>query len=147
MISFRAALAAAALAGLAAPALAQTAAPASAPAAAPAQPPAFKRIELVKQMFPPEKYATWMYMVVVEPGGVVPRHIHPGIEMGYMIEGEATTLKVEGQPDLEMKAESTYNVPPGVPHEAKNNGAKPAKIIATFVVEKDKPLASPAPKP
>ena len=142
MISFRAALAAAALAGLAAPAFAQTAAPAPAPA----QPPAFKRIELVKQMFPPEKYATWMYMVVVEPGGVVPRHTHPGIEMGYMMEGEAT-LKVDGQPDLQMKAESTYNVPPGVPHEARNAGNRPAKIIATFVVEKDKPLASPAPKP
>lgn len=141
MMSIRAAaFAALALAGLTAPAFAQTTAPAAAPAT-----PTFKRMELVKQMFPPEKYATWMYMVVVEPGGTVPRHTHPGIEMGYMLEGEAT-LAVEGQPDLNMKAESTYNVPPGVPHAAKNNGTKPAKLIATFVVEKDKPLASPAPQ-
>lgn len=143
MISFRAAaLAAIACVSLSAPALAQTAASAPAPAATT---PTFKRLELVKQMFPPEKYMTWMYMVVVDPGGTVPRHTHPGIEMGYLLEGEAT-LSVDGQPDLAMKPESTYNVPPGVPHSAKNNGAKPAKLIATFVVEKDKPLASPAPK-
>lgn len=141
MILFRAGFFAAA-AGLilSAPAFAQTAAPAPA-----ATTPAFKRLELVKQMYPADKYMTWMYMVIVEPGGTVPRHTHPGIEMGYMLEGEAT-LAVEGQPDLMMKAESTYNVPPGVAHEAKNVGSKPARLIATFVVEKDKPLASPAPK-
>ena len=138
-MSFRAAaLAAFALAGLTAPALAQTAAP------APAAPPAFKRIELVKQMFPPEKYATWMYMVVVEPGGTVPRHTHPGIEMGYVMEGQGVVY-VDGQPELALKPESTYNVPPTVPHSAKNTGDKAMKLIATFVVEKDKPLASPAP--
>ena len=144
MKMFRAAaLAALALAATSATALAQAAAPAV-PTAAPA--PTFKRLELVKQMFPPDKYMTWMYMVVVDPGGSVPRHTHPGIEMGVLIEGEAT-LSVEGQPDLAMKADSTYNVPPGVPHSAKNPGTKPAKLIATFVVEKDKPLASPAPAP
>ena len=131
-------------AALAALALAATSASALAQAAAPAA--TFKRLELVKQMFPPDKYMTWMYMVVVDPGGSVPRHTHPGIEMGVLIEGEAT-LSVEGQPDLAMKADSTYNVPPGVPHSAKNPGTKPAKLIATFVVEKDKPLASPAPAP
>lgn len=124
------------------PALAQSAPPAP---AAPPGTPAFKRLELIKQMYPPEKYVTWMYMVMVEPGGLVPRHTHPGIEIGYMLEGEAT-LWVDGQPEQPMKAESTYSIPPGVPHEAKNTGAKPAKIVATFVVEKDKPLASPAPK-
>ncbi|QLP97867.1 MAG: cupin domain-containing protein [Rhodoblastus sp.] len=139
-----AAFAALALSATVAAAWAQAAAPAAPAPTAAAPTPTFKRLELVKQMFPPEKYMTWMYMVVVEPGGTVPRHTHPGIEMGYLLEGEAT-LSVEGQPDLAMKPESTYNVPPGVPHSAKNNGAKPAKLIATFVVEKDKPLASPAP--
>jgi quercetin dioxygenase-like cupin family protein len=95
-------------------------------------------------MFPPDKYATFIYMVVVQPGGVVARHTHPGIEMGYTLEGDAV-LSVEGQPDLKMTPGVTYSVPPGAIHGAKNTGDKPIKIVATFVVEKDKPLATPAP--
>ncbi len=129
-------LALAALAALAAGGLAQ-------PAAA-QQPTAIQRIELAKQMFPPDKYATFIYMVVVQPGGVVARHTHPGIEMGYTLEGDAV-LSVEGQPDLKMTPGVTYSVPPGAIHGAKNTGDKPIKIVATFVVEKDKPLATPAP--
>jgi quercetin dioxygenase-like cupin family protein len=118
------------------------AAPAPAPSAAPAPPPQVQRQELVKQMFPPEKYATFIYMVTVAPGGVVALHTHPGIEMGYTLEGEAV-LSVDGQPDLIMKPGVPYSVPPGVPHSAKNTGASTIKIVATFVVEKDKPLATP----
>ncbi|MBL8588084.1 MAG: cupin domain-containing protein, partial [Methylobacteriaceae bacterium] len=59
-------------------------------------------------------------------------------------EGEAT-FQVEGQPELVMKPGTTYSVPPGAIHGAKNTGDKPIRIVATFVVEKDKPLASPAP--
>ena len=129
-------LALAALAALAAGGLAQ-------PAAA-QQPTAIQRIELAKQMFPPDKYATFIYMVVVQPGGIVARHTHPGIEMGYTLEGDAV-LTVEGQPDLKMTPGVTYSVPPGAIHGAKNTGDKPIKIVATFVVEKDKPLATPAP--
>jgi len=129
-------LALAALAALAAGGLTQ-------PAAA-QQPTAIQRIELAKQMFPPDKYATFIYMVVVQPGGVVARHTHPGIEMGYTLEGDAV-LSVEGQPDLKMTPGVTYSVPPGAIHGAKNTGDKPIKIVATFVVEKDKPLATPAP--
>ena len=123
----------------AAPALAQQAQP-----GAPAPQTALQRIELAKQMFPPDKYATFLYMVVVAPGGVVGRHTHPGIEMGYMLEGEAT-FSVEGQPDLVMKPGTTYVAPAGAVHSAKNTGDKPIRIVATFVVEKDKPLATPAP--
>jgi quercetin dioxygenase-like cupin family protein len=129
---------------VAAPAWAQTPAPsAAAPAATP---PALQRIELARQAFPPEKYATFVYMVVVPPGGVVARHTHPGIEMGYTLEGDAI-LTVEGQPDLVMKPGVPYSVPPGAIHGAKNMGSGPIKLIATFVVEKDKPLATPAPAP
>lgn len=122
-----------------APALAQQAQP-----AAPAPQTALQRIELARQMFPPDKYATFLYMVVVAPGGVVGRHTHPGIEMGYMLEGEAV-FSVEGQPDLVMKTGTTYAAPAGAVHWAKNTGTTPIKIVATFVVEKDKPLATPAP--
>ena len=135
-------LAIAAFAALAPTAAFGQAAPAPAPSAAPAPPPAVQRQKLVEQMFPPDKYATFIYMVTVAPGGVVGLHTHPGIEMGYTLEGEAV-LQVDGQPDLIMKPGVPYSVSPGVPHMAKNTGASTIRIVATFVVEKDKPLATP----
>jgi quercetin dioxygenase-like cupin family protein len=62
---------------------------------------------------------------------------------GYLLEGEFT-LFVEGQPPLVVKAGESYKVPPGAVHDARS-GDKGAKVIATYVVEKGKPLASPAP--
>jgi hypothetical protein len=50
---------------------------------------------------------------------------------------------VEGQPPLVLKAGDSYKVPPVAVHDARS-GDKGAKIIATYVVEKGEPLASPA---
>lgn len=104
---------------------------------------AVKRTPLQKIDFPGDKHTTLLVLVEIAPGGTVARHTHPGIETGYVIEGEGV-LSVEGQPDLPLKPGASYLVPPGVPHMAKN-GDKPQKIIAAFAVEKDKPLATPAP--
>jgi quercetin dioxygenase-like cupin family protein len=59
-----------------------------------------------------------------------------------VLDGEFV-LMVEGQPDKTIKAGESYKVPPMTIHDAKTepNGAK---VIATYVVEKGKPLASPA---
>ena len=57
-----------------------------------------------------------------------------------MLEGEMT-LMVQGQPDKVLKAGESYQVPPGAVHDAKT-GAAGAKVIATYVVEKGKPLTS-----
>ena len=71
------------------------------------------------------------------------REAHPsGPESGYMLEGEMT-LMVQGQPDKVVKVGESYIVPPGAVYDAKT-GAVGAKVIATYVVEKGKPLASPA---
>lgn len=43
-----------------------------------------------------------------------------------------------------MKTGDSYQIPPGAVHDAKT-GPQGAKVIATYVVEKGKPLASPAP--
>jgi quercetin dioxygenase-like cupin family protein len=78
----------------------------------------------------------------IVPNVNIGRHTHPGPESGYMLEGEMTLL-VDGQPPKSLKAGESYQVPPGVIHDAKT-GAAGAKVIATYVVEKGKPLASPA---
>ena len=113
--------------------------------AAQAQQPAdaVKRTPLQKIEFPEDKHATILVLVEIAPGGIVARHTHPGVEMGYVTEGEGV-LSVEGQPDLALKPGVSYAVPAGVPHMAKA-GDKPQKIVAAFSVEKDKPLATPAP--
>jgi quercetin dioxygenase-like cupin family protein len=78
------------------------------------------------------------------PEGCVGRHTHPGVESTYVMEGEAI-LKVAGQPDRTVKAGESFQIPPGVPHDACAVKGQTYKSLATFIVEKGKPVASPAP--
>ena len=84
--------------------------------------------------------------VEVSPGGIAGWHTHPGDEISYVTEGEAT-LMVAGQPPRKVAAGDAFVIPAGVVHNAKNDGATPTKLIGVYVVEKGKPLASPAPAP
>ena|SRR5436190_24391033 len=77
------------------------------------------------------------------PGGAAGKHTHPGEELGYVLEGTLELL-VEGQPARTLKAGDSFFIPPGVVHDGKNIGSGPAKVLATYVVEKGKPVASPA---
>ena len=105
-----------------------------------------KRLQLQRIDFPANTYATMIYMVEIAPGGIVPRHTHPGVEMSYVQEGQGTLL-IEGQPEIALKAGGSFMVPPGTPHSAKNTGGAAMKLVVTYVVEKDKPLATLAPLP
>ena len=90
-----------------------------------------------------ETNGTLTVMQMTMPAGMgPPPHTHPGPESGYLLEGEFTLL-VDGQPSLLLKAGDSYKVPSGAIHDARS-GDKGAKVIATYVVEKGKPLASPA---
>jgi quercetin dioxygenase-like cupin family protein len=84
--------------------------------------------------------------VEVAPGGVAGWHTHPGDEISYVMEGEAT-LMMAGQPPRQVKAGEGFVIPAGVVHNAKNDGAVPIKLVGVYVVEKGKPLASPASAP
>ena len=102
-----------------------------------------KRTPLQKFDVPGTSYETVIGIAELAPNVNVGRHTHPGPESGYLLEGEFTLL-VEGQPPLVVRAGDSYKVPPGAIHDARS-GDKGAKVIATYVVEKGKPLASPAP--
>ena len=102
------------------------------------------RTILQRTEFPGEKYATVLVLGEIEPGATVARHTHPGIESAYILEGEGVFL-VKGQPHRHFKAMDNWQVQPEVPHSLRN-GDKKTKIAITYVVEKDKPLASPAPE-
>jgi len=82
--------------------------------------------------------------VEVAPGAKAGRHTHPGDEISYVLEGEATLL-VDGQPPRIIKAGESFVVPAGVVHDAHNDGSVPIKLVGVYVVEKGQPLAKPAP--
>lgn len=77
------------------------------------------------------------------PGGAAGKHTHPGEELGYVLEG-TLQLEVAGQPPRTLNAGEVFFIPAGVVHDGKNIGSGPAKVLATYVVEKGKPVASPA---
>ena len=106
------------------------------------QTPPIKRTPLQKFDVPGTNYETVIGIAEIAPNVSVGRHTHPGPESGYLLEGDFTLL-VEGQAPLALKAGDSYKVPPGSVHDART-GDKGAKVIATYVVEKGKPLASPA---
>ena len=106
------------------------------------QAPPIKRTPLQKFDVPGTGYETVIGIAEIAPNVSVGRHTHPGPESGYLLDGDFTLL-VEGQPPLALKAGDSYKVAPGAVHDARA-GDKGAKVIATYVVEKGKPLASPA---
>jgi quercetin dioxygenase-like cupin family protein len=57
----------------------------------------------------------------------------------------ASTLEIDGEAPRTLKAGDSCTIAAGKVHDAKANGDKPAKVLATYVVEKGKPLATPAP--
>jgi quercetin dioxygenase-like cupin family protein len=79
----------------------------------------------------------------IAPGGSTGRHTHFGVESGYMIAGSAS-MEIEGETPKLLKAGDSYTIPANKIHDAKAVGDGPAKVLATYVVEKGKPLATPA---
>ena len=73
-----------------------------------------------------------------DPGYVAPRHTHPGEEIIYVIEG-LLEYEIDGKL-AKVKAGDVLFVPAGTVHTAKNLGRGSAAELATYIVEKGKPL-------
>lgn len=113
------------------------------PPAAAGQTQSIKRIPLQRFDVPGTPYETVIGIAEIAPNVGIGRHTHPGPESGYLIEG-GFELLIEGEQPRLLKPGDSYVVPPNTVHDAKT-GAAGAKVLATYVVEKGKPLASPAP--
>jgi quercetin dioxygenase-like cupin family protein len=116
---------------------------ASAQGAPPAATTGLTRKVLSQMDGPMPGYVTIIVEVDIEAGATVARHTHPGIESGYVLEG-GLELPIEGQPTLMLKPGDSFQVPVGTPHAGGKPAEKKTKITSTYVVEKGKPLASPA---
>ena len=112
-------------------------------AAALAQAPGIKR-SLLQRVDVGDNREAILGIAEIFPGASAGRHTHPGVEFGYLVEGSAT-IEIEGEMPKLLKAGDTYLIPAGKVHDAKTVGDKPVKVLATYVVEKGKPLATPAP--
>lgn len=88
-------------------------------------------------------YVTISVEAEIEAGILVARHTHPGIESGYIVEG-GLELPVEGQPTRTLKPGDAFQVPANTPHAGGKNGDKKTKVAITYILEKGKPIASPA---
>ncbi len=82
--------------------------------------------------------------IEIVPGGSAGRHTHPGDEISYVLSGEGEIL-MEGKPALPIKTGDGFVIPGGTKHDAHNTGTQTLRLIGVYVVEKGKPLATPAP--
>jgi quercetin dioxygenase-like cupin family protein len=82
--------------------------------------------------------------VEIDPGVTSPRHTHPGDEIIYVLEG-SLEYQVEGKPPVTLKAGDVLFIPAGTIHAAKNVGSGNAAELATYVVEKGRPLVTVVP--
>ncbi len=92
---------------------------------------------------PTSGYVTVLVEATIDAGVPVGRHTHPGIESAYVLEG-GFELPVQGQPTRTLKAGDGFQIPRDTPHAGGAPGSAKSRILITYVVEKGKPLASPA---
>jgi quercetin dioxygenase-like cupin family protein len=110
-----------------------------------AQPNAVHKTTLQQQPFPPAPaYHSITVKTVVDPGGLVAPHTHPGVEMAYVVGGQAE-VKIAGQADRSLAAGDSFSVPAGTVHSVRNQGPGPLTLVSTYLVDASKPIASPAP--
>jgi quercetin dioxygenase-like cupin family protein len=104
-----------------------------------AQQPGSKRTDLQRHDLSASGREVVQVRVDFDPGYVSPRHTHPGEEIVYVLEG-TLEYQIEGQPTVTVKPGNVLFVPAGAIHSAKNVGTSNGAELATYVVEKGKPL-------
>ncbi|HMH85375.1 MAG TPA: cupin domain-containing protein [Gemmatimonadaceae bacterium] len=110
-----------------------------APDVAQAQQPGTKRTDLQRHDLSVPGREVIQVRVDFDPGYVAPRHTHFGEEIIYVLEG-TLVYEVEGKPPTTYKAGDVLLVPAGAIHSVKNIGSGNGAELATYVVEKGKPL-------
>ena len=103
------------------------------------QQPGFTRTDLQRHDLSVPGREVIQVRVDIAPGVASPRHTHPGEEIIYVLEG-TWEYTVEGKPPVTLKAGEVLFIPAGTIHEVRNVGGGNAAELATYVVEKGKPL-------
>ena len=133
------------LALAAALALQAAAAPPPKPIPAPSSP-NVKKVTLQTLEFPGHGEHTVLVKTSVDPRHEVAAHIHPGIEMCYVLSG-AVRVKMTGAPEIKLKAGDSIAIPPRTVHAMANAGIGPLVLLSTYVVDAKQPIAQVPPPP
>jgi quercetin dioxygenase-like cupin family protein len=104
-----------------------------------AQFPGLKRTNLMRNDLSAPGREVVQVRVEFPPGLVAANHSHPGEELVYVIEG-VFEYQLEGEPAVTLKAGDVLFIPAGKIHSVKNVGSGNAAELATYIVEKGKPL-------
>ena len=107
-----------------------------------AQQPGFKRTVLQQQKLSVPGREAVTALAEFQAGATVGRHTHPGEEIGYVLEG-MIVLEQEGKPAVTLGAGQTFFIPAGTVHNATNTTPALARVLANYIVEPGKPLATP----
>jgi quercetin dioxygenase-like cupin family protein len=103
------------------------------------QQPGIKRTDLQRHDLSVPGREAVQVIVEILPGKASPRHTHPGEEIIYVLEG-LLEYQVEGKPPVTLKAGDVFFIPAGTIHAARNLGTGRGAELATYIVEKGKPL-------
>lgn len=107
-----------------------------------AQPIGVTRTDLQRHDLSIAGWETVQARIDIAPGGSAPKHHHPGEEVIYVVEGSLQYRVADG-PWVTYNVGDVLFIPAGTVHAARNitklNGAE----LATYIVEKGKPLLVP----
>ena len=117
---------------------------ATSPAVAAPAPAGVTRTDLQRHDLSTPGRETIQARIDIAPGAVAGWHRHPGEEVIYVIEG-TLEYQLEGEAPVALNAGDVLFVPAGVAHMARNRGTANGAELATYIVEKGKPLLVPAP--
>jgi quercetin dioxygenase-like cupin family protein len=104
-----------------------------------AQQPQSKRTDLQRHDISSPGREVVQVRVEFDPGYVAPRHTHFGEEIIYVLEGELEYY-IEGRSPVTVRPGDVLFVPAGTIHSVKNIGRGNGAELATYIVEKGKPL-------
>lgn len=106
------------------------------------QTPGITRTDLQQHDLSIPGWATIQTRVDFAPGAVAPRHVHPGEEIVYVLKGRLE-YRLDGLPRATLNPGDVLFIPTGKPHSVENVGLESASELATYIIEKDKPLVVP----
>ena len=106
-----------------------------------AQPAGITRTDLQRHDLSVPGHEAFQVRVDFAPGAAFGRHTHPGEEIIYVLEG-TLEYTVEGRLPATLKAGDVLFVPAETAHSARNVGAGTGSELATYVLEKGKPLTT-----
>jgi quercetin dioxygenase-like cupin family protein len=101
--------------------------------------PGIKRTDLMRHDLSVPGREVIQVLVEFAPGVAFPRHSHPGEELVYVVEG-SIEYALDGREPVTLRAGEVLFIPAGTPHTARNVSSGNSAEIATYIVEKGKPV-------